>query len=163
MTTDLNSILSADTNTPSGAALSDDAVFRYLLWRRWGPGDLLGFVMLNPSTADASVDDPTIRRCMGFARRLDFDGILVANRFAFRATDPRDLPPNALLAVGPENEAALDLVHARCRMVIAAWGAHPMVTRLPADTRPYWCLGRTTSGAPRHPLYMPNDSPVQRL
>lgn len=149
-----------DITTPSGAILSDDGVYRYLLWRRWSPGDLLGFVMLNPSTADASVDDPTIRRCMGFARDLGYGGILVVNVFAFRATDPRSLPASTDEAFGgPENAAALALVSGACPVVIAAWGAHKRAGDLAQRVRgivgDMHCLGVTKDGAPRHPLYLP--------
>jgi len=73
------------------AVLSDCGTYRYSLTRRWSPGPLLGWVMLNPSRADALVDDPTIRRCVGFARRWGFAGIVVRNLYALRATDPREL------------------------------------------------------------------------
>lgn len=73
------------------AYLSADGLYRFALHRWWGDGIRLGFVMLNPSTADAEIDDPTIRRCMGFARTLGFDGIRVVNLYAYRATKPADL------------------------------------------------------------------------
>lgn len=81
-----------DVAMQRGAVLSLDGVYRYHLWRRLGPGDRsLGFVMLNPSTADANEDDPTIRKCVGFARTLGYDMVEVCNLFALRSTDPKGL------------------------------------------------------------------------
>src|SRR5947199_273854 len=79
------------------AVLSPCGEFRYLRKRQWGPltvgkkPALLGFLMLNPSTADAAKDDPTIRRCIGFGKQLDYDGIIVANLFAYRSPHPEML------------------------------------------------------------------------
>jgi hypothetical protein len=151
--------MNPDLTAPSGAVLSDDGVYRYLLWRRWSPGDLLGFVMLNPSTADASADDPTIRRCIGFARHLGYGGILVGNVFAWRATDPRNLPASTDDAFGPDNAEALGVLAGACSCIIAAWGAHKragdLAQRVLGIIGSIDCLGTTKSGAPRHPLYLP--------
>lgn len=133
--------------------------YRYLLWRRWADADSLLFIMLNPSTADAAQDDPTIRRCIGFARAWGFGGVEVVNLFAWRATLPRDLA-RARAPVGPHNDRAIVEAAARSRAVIAAWGVHGAlrgreaeVARLLASTR-LRCLGTTIEGAPRHPLYV---------
>lgn len=75
----------------SGADFSPCQRYRYKLWRKWGNGDLVNFLMLNPSTADAVQNDPTVERCERRARQLGFDGLIVTNLFAFRATDPRTL------------------------------------------------------------------------
>ena len=82
-----------------GAVVSDDGLYRYILTRTWDRSlPALVFCMLNPSTADATVDDPTIRKCIGFAQRLGYGGIIVVNLFAYRATKPREL--YAQLAAG---------------------------------------------------------------
>lgn len=154
-----------------------DGPYRYWLerdwWQRGAPhGDLslLIFVMLNPSTADGEVDDPTIRRCIGFARREGAQMIHVVNLYALRATNPAELLTHPD-PVGIGNDAILRSVAAsrdRHRCVVA-WGAHHMVT--PARTRiltdvahqegtTLWCLGTTKSGAPRHPLYVKADAPL---
>ena len=88
------------------AVISHCKRYRYRLARHWGAGSALPFVMLNPSTADADNDDPTIRRCIAFAKREGAGGIVVANLFAFRATSPADMlaAPNPF---GPENEGHL--------------------------------------------------------
>lgn len=86
------------------AGISECGTYRYWLCREWSPGlDSLVWLMLNPSTADATQDDPTIRRCMGFARRWGYGGITVVNLYAYRATNPRDLL-TAADPVGPEND-----------------------------------------------------------
>lgn len=136
-----------------------DGRYRYLLWRRWAEADSLLFIMLNPSTADAERDDPTIRRCIGFARSWGFGGVEVVNLFAWRATLPRALA-RARDPVGPHNDRAISQAVARSRAVIAAWGVHgalgdrdEQVAQLLAATR-LRCLGLTRDGAPRHPLYV---------
>lgn len=154
------------------ALLSDDGAYRYWLSRSWDDAVWnLGFVMLNPSTADAAVDDPTIVRCAGFARRLGYGGITVLNLYAYRATQPADLW-KAADPVGPDNDRHLALMLAgRAEAgsdVIAAWGANAKPDRvaevlaLPGAER-MQCLGHTKHGAPRHPLYLPSDAPLLAL
>ena len=145
------------------AAISGDEVYRFNLSRRWGLGTLLTFVMLNPSTADADQDDPTIRRCVGFARTLGYDGINVVNLYAFRATKPADLWLAAEPTGGERNDDLLREI-GRCAEygmpVVAAWGANAKRDRVnQVLTFRGWdkitALGLTKSGAPRHPLYLP--------
>lgn len=156
------------------AVLSDDGIYRYLLertWRRSAPP--LVFVMLNPSTADADHDDPTIRRCIGFAKANAAGGIRVINLFAYRSTDPGRL----LLApdpVGPDNPSitagTLYTAAAAGSTVVAAWGSAgdlPAVANMVRRFRDLadglvtlHCLGTTFAGHPRHPLYVPNDTPL---
>lgn len=152
----------------SDAALSDDGVYRYWLERTWGEGrEHLVWVMLNPSTADHREDDPTIRRCIGFSQAWGFDGLIVVNLFALRATNPRELA-TAADPIGPENDHWLDVAGAHAAdqgaFVMAAWGAnHAVAPRrkdaLAALTRRHdvelRCLGTTQNGQPRHPLYVP--------
>lgn len=149
----------------SGAIISPDGLYRYHLWRVWDEClPCMVFVMQNPSTADATEDDPTIRRCMGFAKRDGFGGISVRNVFALRATDERELltHPDPF---GPENEAHLSSarhVSLMTRLVVA-WG-EPMGGKrlrrhythaavLLSVLNPY-CLGVNKSGQPKHPLYL---------
>lgn len=148
------------------ATLSEDGRYRYILHRWWGSGDRrLGFVMLNPSTADARVDDPTIRRCMGFARTLGYDGIRVVNLYAFRATKPADLWRADEPTGGVRNDDLLrELVRqGKHQPVIAAWGANAKPDRVaefmswPGSDR-VLALGLTKDGAPRHPLYLRADA-----
>lgn len=121
------------------------------------------FVMLNPSTADADVDDPTIRRCMGFARAWGMGGLGVVNLYGYRATDPRELHkvPDP---VGPHNDLALEhaISYALDNQLplIAAWGSNAEARRVEqvmalCGSEGWECLGTTIKGAPRHPLYLP--------
>ncbi len=142
-----------------------DGDYRYHLTRRWGPKiDTVVWVMLNPSTADADVDDPTIRRCISFSAELGADSLRVVNLYAYRATDPKHL-----LAVedpvGPMNNTVIreTLLAARAMRspVIGAWGVNARADRVSefvtiADECrvPLHCLGITKSGMPRHPLYV---------
>lgn len=154
----------------STALLSADGVYRYALTRRWAAGPWCAFVMLNPSTADAFDDDPTIRRCVGYAQRWGFAGLLVLNLFAVRSPDPKVMRSHPE-PVGPANDVVIlsALLDPRASdgygvgRVVMAWGAHGghqgrdlAVTRLlrGRGLTPQ-CLGRTTAGQPRHPLYLP--------
>lgn len=107
--------------------ISEDRIYRYRLERFWSGKHALPFVMLNPSIADADIDDPTIRRCMRFARREGAGGIIVANLYAYRATEPNALW-HAPDPYGPDNDAELTSVAswaARAGMpVVCAWGVH---------------------------------------
>jgi hypothetical protein len=149
----------------SWAFISDDGLYRYSLTRHVAPLTGEGtatFVMLNPSTADAETDDPTIRRCIGFARSWGFEWLKVVNLFAFRATDPREL-----LAAddpsGPENLCTIAKVVGGSDLVVCAWGAFPLAGREHVDlvleliAAPH-ALGLTKNGSPRHPLYVRGDA-----
>lgn len=154
------------------ALISEDGAYRYWLTRRWADGALQPWVMLNPSTADADVDDPTIRRCMHFAKREGFAGLRVVNLYAFRAAKPR-IMLSAMDPVGPLNdhwtdtqlaEAALDGVP-----VVCGWGSHfearPRAMRLIIRANFFGaklvCLGKSRDGQPSHPLYLRNDAPLE--
>jgi hypothetical protein len=155
------------------AQVSDDGLYRYCLRRDWSDSaPPLVFVMLNPSTADATSDDPTIRRCVGFARRDGFGGIYVVNLFAWRATKPSDLQDCADRVGGGGNAQALHraLLMAKANSkVVCAWGAHLLSVAPAAEFRrqasglgvPLYCLGQTSYGAPRHPLYVPGSQPLE--
>lgn len=145
------------------AQITGDGLYRHQLWRRWGDGPEMAFIMLNPSTADDMIDDPTIRRCMGFARRENCGSVSVVNLFSLRATNPKELI-HAADPVGGFNRSAIYATLRLADIVVAAWGAHlpqmvaAQVKQLPEI--PLLCLGVTKSGAPRHPLYLPADTPL---
>ena len=107
----------------SGAVFSDCRTYRYSLYRMWSHEPQLGFIMLNPSTADENVEDPTIRRCMASARDLGYGGVHICNLFAFRSTDPTGLKATAD-PIGPTNDSAIDTMVLSGIDVIAAWGDH---------------------------------------
>lgn len=147
----------------NGAVISPCNRFRYWLHRRWDARNLVAFVMLNPSTADAENDDPTIRKCIGFAQRWGYGGIVVVNLYAFRATSPKQL---ALASItqdveGPENHAYAMRAFDEATKVIAAWGtmggaqAHTMRGWMDAAGIQPWALDVTKGGHPKHPLYVP--------
>lgn len=151
-----------------GAIISECGLYRYMLWRDWG-GDarVCTFIMLNPSTADATQDDPTIRRCIGFATREGCGRLLVLNLFAFRSPSPSALKA-AADPIGPDNNRHLGnlVTDGIFGPIIAAWGAHgshmgrDRVVRGLFSERPLMCLGTTKDGAPRHPLYVKADQPL---
>lgn len=147
----------------SEAVLSDDGRYRYLLRRVWDwakPRAL--FVMLNPSTADAMSDDPTIRSCVRLISALGYGSMEIVNLMAFRATDPANLPPKPSDALGPNNVRTIAAASTRCDVAVCAWGAHPYATRFAAGAldlitrnKPSaYCFGKTKAGAPKHPLYI---------
>ena len=151
----------------SGALFSDDRIYRYLLWRTWQQsGPLLLFVGLNPSTADENINDPTIRRCIGFAREHSARGVLVSNLFAFRATKPRDLFA-APEPVGPDTDEWLGAAHRLATHTVACWGVHGKFRGRSNDAiamlDQLLCLGTTKAGEPRHPLYLKGDTRMRSL
>jgi len=139
-----------------GATFSRDRRYRYRLWRRWDRArPVVAFVMLNPSTADARRDDPTIRRCIGFARRWGYGGIEVVNLFAYRSTDPR-LLRRLRDPVGRDNHRHIRRALRKAALVIVGWGAWTVRSPL-EDLGRARCLGLTSGGQPRHPLYLRRD------
>jgi len=152
-----------------GAIISTCGLYRYSLWRYWGPRPYGTFIMLNPSTADGNTDDATIRRCCGFARAWGWGGFHVYNLFAFRATDPRELW-TVKDPIGPRNNAMLEFAIRRARQeagfwdpMVVAWGAHARTWRVferaqfvralaREHNQTLYCLGETADGHPRHPL-----------
>lgn len=158
------------------AVLDPSGRYRYRLWREWpvlGGTGTVAFIMLNPSTADAAADDPTIRRCIRFAQGWGYARVEIGNLFAWRATEPRELMAAArsgVDVVGPLNDRALLSLANQADLVVCAWGAHPysrghrpaqlarILDRAGAETA---CLGTTHSGAPRHPLRLAADTPAE--
>lgn len=143
-----------------GADLSPCGTYRYKLWRTWNPSIApVCFIMLNPSTADATDDDRTISKCIKYARRWGAGGLVVANLYAYRATDPRGLL-SAPDPVGPHNDAAIRDIASIPGRIIAAWGAHTGIDARVAHVRTLLAartleaLRITKDGAPGHPLYL---------
>lgn len=158
----------------TGATFSPCRRYRYRLWREWvDPTHRCAFVGLNPSTADETQDDPTMRRCIDFCKRWGFGAFDMLNLYAWRSTEPRGLLEcGAELALGPDNDAHIALVAGRAARVVMAWGQHDflgpsMVERaakveyllasLITPSRELGTLGRNKNGKgqPRHPLYLP--------
>jgi hypothetical protein len=141
------------------ACISRCGTYRYALWRRWAAGPQVLFVMLNPSTADKERDDPTIRRCIGFAGRWGYGAVAVGNLFAFRTPSPR-LLRRAPHPVGRANDQWLERLAAQSSRAIAAWGNDGAFLGRDAQVRellgPLYALALTRQGQPRHPLYLPS-------
>lgn len=158
--------MNTDLLTDSGdAIISECGTYRYLLQRFWDTRlETLNFIMLNPSTADATVNDATIRRCLGFARSLGFGSLEVTNLFAMRSTDPKALRQH-IDPIGHENDEQIVSSSQVCQMTICAWGTHgsyqgraTKVLRMLRDAgiRPH-ALAFTKGGIPKHPLYLKAD------
>jgi len=153
------------THVEATACFSPDRAYRYRLTRTWNPTmRRCLFVMLNPSTADAFVVDPTIWRCIAFAKREGCGSLDVVNLFALRSPDPSVLYQHPD-PVGPDNEHQIAYAIHGANLIICGWGAHasklaetvanpePWVRECAeAEHKPLWCLGFTADGSPKHPL-----------
>lgn len=151
------------------AVISECGLYRYRLYREWATSPLMPvmWIMLNPSTADADIDDPTIRRCMAFSKAWGYGAMWVGNLFAFRATRPEAMACSTDPA-GPANVVHLNAMAGESARIVCAWGGHWMAANAERDTLELvvqpgglWCLGKTKSGAPRHPLYVKGDTEPQ--
>jgi hypothetical protein len=164
-----------DCSGERGAHLSDCGIYRYRLWRMWdATRPTLAFLMLNPSTADHHLDDPTLLRCRSRAIACGFGRVEIVNLFPLRAKDPAQLRlhPDPLGPVVAANGAIVDAM-ASAAMVICAWGAHPAAAARSAEVlaiiaRHGWQtrlfhLGRNRDGSPRHPLYVAASTRAQRF
>lgn len=149
------------------AVLSECGTYRYSLRRWWGATlDTFVVIGLNPSTADARDDDPTIRRCVDFASAAGCGGLVMLNAYAYRATDPTALR-NRNDAVGPHNDRfiAATIAHIHIKVVVCAWTdavtkdrAREVLAILADFEHEPHVFGLTKTGAPRHPLYMPRTA-----
>lgn len=156
----------AENDLVAGAVFNETRTHRYRLWRRWEYGKpQLNFIMLNPSTADETALDQTVRACIRRAKRMGFGAVQVTNLFALRSTDPRALYTHAD-PVGEGNDgyierAARTVAHSG-GMVIAAWGAHGKLKKrgeqvrlmLQRDEILLYALVVNKDGSPKHPLYV---------
>lgn len=133
--------------------------YRYALWREWIGGEGYAmFVGLNPSTADETEDDPTIRRCIGFAKAWGYAGLCMTNLFAYRATKRADMLA-ATEPVGQDNNTHLIANATEAGVIVAAWGANGAYRGRDVEVRSLLpalhCLQLTKGGHPGHPLYLP--------
>lgn len=141
--------------------------YRYTLKRVWGDGDLMLWLMLNPSKADGRQDDPTIVRCVNYAESWGFGGMFVGNMFAWRATQPNHVKAHSLRGeniIGPGNDDAIQMMLGETTRTVAGWGATGVnwvrgrpdeVIKVATDHRDLKILGLTSRSQPRHPLYAP--------
>ena len=153
----------------SGAIFDPSGSYRYLLWRSWSQLPKVGFVMLNPSQADATLNDPTIRRCMGFAQDWGYGGLEVVNLFAYRAKNPVSLK-QIDDPIGEENDRYVLTLADRVETIVAAWGNwgslrgrdRAVMHQLQSSPKVF-CLGTTKTGQPRHPLYLKRSTLLTKL
>lgn len=161
----------------AGADFSPCRKYRYTLFRAWWDDGLFVnrdrlnyamFIGLNPSTADETKNDPTIRRCIGFAARWGYNGLCMANLFAFRSTDPRNMKA-CENPIGHENDRWISAYGCGAGIIIAAWGVNggfmgrdEDVLKL-VDGSKLKCLRLTKGGFPEHPLYVPRNTEPQKF
>lgn len=158
--------LFAEFNMKSGADISICGRYRYSLTREWDskkPSVL--FIMLNPSKADALKDDPTVTRCIGFAKDWGYGKLVIANLFAYRETNPLMLL-HIDDPLGRDNMSYLSSAMRQADLIVCAWGNPSLVKLFGAEKqfklilsqpKPLHYLGLTTDGTPRHPLYLPKS------
>jgi len=147
------------------AVFSGCRTYRYALWRWWNlTKPYAMFIGLNPSTADETEDDPTIRRCIRFAKDWGYGGLCMTNLFALRATDPKFMMGHPS-PVGPGNTQWINNLAAFAGVVVFAWGTHGgfeerdiLITEILGKGK---CLGKTKNGHPRHPLYLKADTKLE--
>jgi hypothetical protein len=145
-----------------GAVIDKTGLYRYSLWREWDiDKSKIVFIMLNPSKADASIDDPTLRRCVNFAKSWGYGSLIVVNLFAYRSTSPLELR-QVDDPVGKQNDRYLKKAIKSADKVVVAWGnngklmhcdSHVLELLSKHNVQPH-CLGITQGGYPRHPLYV---------
>jgi hypothetical protein len=161
---------SAQRLTASGAKFSRCRKWRYLLWRKWGDGAIVNFLMLNPSTADEVKLDPSCTRARLYGERWGFGALIVTNLFGWRATDPADMKA-ARDPVGSGNDRAILEAASAAELVVCAWGNHGthldrsthVLKRLRAAGVRLHTLRVNDNGEPAHPLYLPAALEPQRF
>lgn len=148
----------------TGARFSDNRSHRYSLWRFDRPGGrAVAFIGLNPSTADEIRNDPTVLRCINFARRWGYEGMYMLNLFSYRSTNPSELFTPGRVINDADNDDEIARVVAKAALVVCAWGNHGAYQGRGNEVlRSLWrlgvvahCLGRNKTGYPVHPLYQP--------
>lgn len=160
----------------AGAALSENEIYRYALWRQWQPGRVALVQALNPSKATHDVTDQTLRRLCSLVRRDGFSGLWLVNMFGLRSTDPKSLV-EASCPEGPANDVVVDRLYQAVDYrglpvspsVIVACGMPPakvrghawkVLERGPLARANPWCWGVTKQGWPRHPVRLRGDTPL---
>jgi len=147
----------------TGAYFSNNRKYRYTLFRIWDSEKQYAvFIGLNPSTADETQNDPTVTRCINYAKAWGYGGLYMLNIFAYRATDPREMK-KAASPIGDENNHWILHVCNRAGIIVACWGTHGTflnrhkeILKL-LDLHNVWCLGVTKDNIPKHPLYLKSN------
>jgi hypothetical protein len=162
-----------DEHLESGsvAVFSKCRRYRLYLRRRWDPKlPHMSFIMLNPSTADAFKNDPTVLRCQVRATRLGFGSYSVANVFAFRSTQPNAITLPNVEPIGVRNDDWIQFAAEEASQVMVGWGNHGnfnhrgdnVLGMLDEKGITLWCLGQNKGGSPVHPLYQAYEKPLRR-
>lgn len=152
------------------ATISTCDQYRYDLMRKWNPNgeNLVSLIGLNPSTADANKDDPTLVRCMNFSKSLGFDGLILVNLFAYRSTSPKAMK-EFISPIGEKNDAYIIDAIARTNKTILCWGNHgshksrdiEVLQLIKSYREEYFCFGQTKSNQPKHPLYLSKETSLE--
>ena len=152
------------------ATISTCDQYRYNLIRKWNPegNNLVSFVGLNPSTADANKDDPTLLRCISFSKALGFDGLILVNLFAYRATSP-NVMKEFTHPVGAENDSYIIDAITQTNQTILCWGNHGSHQSrniehhdlIEPHREQYFCFGKTKGNQPKHPLYLSKETALE--
>lgn len=165
-----------DVHNPEGdgysvAVFSKDLKYRFYLRRVFNRNrPHITFIMLNPSTADAFKNDPTVARCQERATRLDFGSFSVTNIFAYRSTQPNALTLPNIEPIGKDNDGWIQFAAREAQKVMVGWGNHGkfnhrgdnVLGMLDDEGIPMWCLGQNKGGSPIHPLYQAYEKPLRR-
>jgi hypothetical protein len=159
--------ISIELSGISGAQFSECGRYRYGLWRIWSAkslNEMVMFIGLNPSTADATHNDATMRRCIAFAKRLGYGGLFMCNAYGWRSTSPKALA-DVDDPIGPENDYWLGYYRCLAGKHIAAWGSNCKRDRQVAVCKlfrePIFCFGTTANGSPKHPLYLKSTMAIK--
>jgi hypothetical protein len=151
-----------------GATFDTTRQYRYSLWRTWEDrGNRVAFVLLNPSQANEVENDPTIRRCIGFAKDWGYGSVEIVNLFAHCATKVQTLK-KARDLIGSENDSYIRQAAERASLIICAWGNWGYLKGRNLEVQSLLqefdsgCLGLTRRGHPRHPLYLPKQTAIVR-
>lgn len=159
----MTEVMQPPPHRANSTVFSSDRRYRYVLTRVLGAGSrVINFIMLNPSTADAIVDDPTIRRCVSFARDAGASELRVTNLFAYRSTSVAAMKAKGRAAIGPQNNQHILEVADSSHLIVVAWGLHgrflDRADEVMALLKHYdlYALDLSRSGAPKHPLYLPS-------
>ncbi len=151
-----------------GAIFDKKRQYRYSLWRSWEDrSNRIAFILLNPSQANETEDDPTIRRCIGFAKDWGYGSVEIVNLFAYCATKVQTLK-KAKDQIGSENDSYIRQAAERASLLIYAWGNWGALRGRNLEVQSLLqdidsaCLGLTRNGHPRHPLYLPKQTALIR-
>ena len=152
------------------AIFSKDRKYRYVLKRIWD--DKIKsclFICLNPSTANEIEDDPTIRRCIGYANSFGYGGMVMVNIFAYRSTNPKKLK-KVNNPIGKENNKYIEEMCLKADKIILAWGNNgelnnrgDIVIKELQQRYKLYCFGMNKSGQPKHPLYLPKKTFLRKI